>query len=99
MPARRTVAPPPATARVFWSGRSQAVRLPKEFRVAGSLLSIHREGDRIVLEPPVIELDARGWPCGFWENPPHAGEDFELGDRSEPAERADLLAPPVKRPR
>jgi virulence-associated protein VagC len=24
-----------ATAKVFWSGRSQAVRLPKEFRVEG----------------------------------------------------------------
>jgi antitoxin VapB len=40
-----------ATAKVFWSGRSQAVRLPKEFRVDGKQVRIHREGDKIILEP------------------------------------------------
>jgi antitoxin VapB len=40
-----------ATAKVFWSGRSQAVRLPKEFRVEGEEVRIRREGKKIVLEP------------------------------------------------
>jgi antitoxin VapB len=40
-----------ATAKVFWSGRSQAVRLPKEFRVEGDKVLIHREGAKIILEP------------------------------------------------
>jgi antitoxin VapB len=40
-----------ATAKVFWSGRSQAVRLPKEFRVEGDEVRIRREGSRIILEP------------------------------------------------
>lgn len=40
-----------ATAKVFWSGRSQAVRLPKEFRVEGDEVRIRREGKKIVLEP------------------------------------------------
>ena len=40
-----------ATAKVFWSGRSQAVRLPKEFRVEGDEVRIRREGKTIVLEP------------------------------------------------
>jgi antitoxin VapB len=40
-----------ATAKVFWSGRSQAVRLPKAFRVDGDEVRIRREGKRIVLEP------------------------------------------------
>jgi antitoxin VapB len=40
-----------ATAKVFWSGRSQAVRLPKEFRVEGDEVRIRREGNKIVLEP------------------------------------------------
>ena len=39
------------TAKVFWSGRSQAVRLPKEFRVPGNEVRIHRQGNKIVLEP------------------------------------------------
>ena len=40
-----------ATAKVFMSGRSQAVRLPKEFRVDASELTIRREGDSLVLTP------------------------------------------------
>ena len=38
-----------ATARVFKSGNSQAVRLPKEFRVNSKELEISRRGDEIVL--------------------------------------------------
>jgi antitoxin VapB len=39
------------TAKVFWSGRSQAVRLPKHFRVEGREVRIARRGHAIVLEP------------------------------------------------
>lgn len=39
------------TAKVFWTGRSQAVRLPKEFRLAGTSVRIRRRGAAIVLEP------------------------------------------------
>lgn len=39
------------TAKVFWSGRSQAVRLPKEFRFDASEVRIVREGDKVILEP------------------------------------------------
>jgi antitoxin VapB len=38
-----------ATARVFRSGNSQAVRLPKEFRVSGDEVEIFRRGKEIVL--------------------------------------------------
>jgi antitoxin VapB len=38
-----------ATARVFKSGNSQAVRLPKQFRVKSKELEISRRGDEIVL--------------------------------------------------
>jgi antitoxin VapB len=37
------------TARVFRSGNSQAVRLPKQFRVKSKELEIFRRGDEIVL--------------------------------------------------
>lgn len=39
------------TAKVFWSGRSQAVRLPKEFRFDGEEVHIRREGSRVILTP------------------------------------------------
>jgi len=38
-----------ATTRVFKSGNSQAVRLPKEFSVNSKVLEIFRRGDEIVL--------------------------------------------------
>jgi antitoxin VapB len=38
-----------ATAKVFRSGNSQAVRLPKEFRVRSKEMEIFRRGDEIVL--------------------------------------------------
>jgi antitoxin VapB len=37
------------TARVFRSGNSQAVRLPKQFRLKGREVEIFRRGDEIVL--------------------------------------------------
>ena len=37
------------TTRVFKSGNSQAVRLPKEFSVRSKVLEIFRRGDEIVL--------------------------------------------------
>lgn len=39
------------TAKLFWSGRSQAVRLPKDFRVDGDEVRIRRHGNSIILEP------------------------------------------------
>ncbi len=37
------------TAKVFRSGNSQALRLPKEFRFNGKEVEIFRRGDEIVL--------------------------------------------------
>lgn len=54
-------------AKLFWSGRSQAVRLPKEFRFDGDEVRIRREGDKVVLEP--ADHDA-GWiarVAGTWD--------------------------------
>ena len=39
------------TAKLFWSGRSQAVRLPKEFRLPGAQVRIRRHGSAVILEP------------------------------------------------
>jgi antitoxin VapB len=38
-------------AKVFWSGRSQAVRIPKEFRFDTDEVTIRREGNTLVLRP------------------------------------------------
>ena len=39
------------TAKVFWSGRSQAVRLPKSFRFPTAEVRIRRHGEAVILEP------------------------------------------------
>ena len=44
------------------NGRSQAVRLPKEFRFEGAEVEIRRDGDAIILEPII----KRKWPTGFF---------------------------------
>jgi antitoxin VapB len=38
-------------AKLFWSGRSQAVRLPKQFRFEGEEVRIRRHGSAVILEP------------------------------------------------
>lgn len=52
-----------AIAKVFWSGRSQAVRLPREFRFDTDEVTVRREGNRLILEPAT----KRGWPPGYFE--------------------------------
>jgi antitoxin VapB len=40
-----------ATAKIFTHGRSQAVRLPKEFRFEGREVRVTKVGHRVILEP------------------------------------------------
>ncbi|MCA0401984.1 MAG: type II toxin-antitoxin system VapB family antitoxin [Proteobacteria bacterium] len=40
-----------ATAKIFKHGRSQAVRLPKEFRFEGTEVRVTRVGEKVILEP------------------------------------------------
>ena len=47
-----------ATAKVFRSGNSQAVRLPKEFRLDAAEVEIYRRGDEIVLRERPRDLAA-----------------------------------------
>lgn len=75
-----------ARAKLFWNGRSQAVRLPKEFRIDGMEVNVRREGTRVILEP----VRRRAWPAGFWESWKPVPRDFEaperLPSRPEPIE-------------
>lgn len=77
-------------AKVFWTGRSQAVRLPKAFRVATREVTVRREGEALVLEPVDLERDEMGWPLAFWALAGSAPE-FDVGDRRAPHERDDPL--------
>jgi len=48
-----------AIARLFTHGRSQAVRLPKEFRLPGDRVRVRHMGDGVLLEP--IASDVEAW--------------------------------------
>ena len=71
-----------AIAKVFRSGNSQAVRLPKQFRLTSDEVEIFRRGDEIVLREKRKNL-ARAFEllCDL--------PDFERND-APPRERAGL---------
>ena len=48
----------PKNAKLFWNGRSQAVRLPKEFRFEGDEVRVTRMGAGVLIEPlPSVEKE------------------------------------------
>ncbi len=80
------------TAKLFMHGRSQAVRLPKEFRFEGTEVRVSRVGDKVILEPmetPPFDVDAL-WakldamgardflPDGLPDDPPVEPENFDF---------------------
>ncbi|MBB3659339.1 antitoxin VapB [Rhizobium sp. BK650] len=69
-------------AKVFQSGNSQAVRLPKEFRFDVDELEITREGDAVILRP--IASTKERW--GFLRKAlsRRFSEDFVQQERGQP---------------
>ena len=57
-------------ARVFMNGRSQAVRLPKEFRFDTDRVLVRREGRDVVLSPLFRDWD------DYFENGVRFTDDF-----------------------
>jgi antitoxin VapB len=51
MTANAGPSPKQKDAKLFWNGRSQAVRLPKEFRFEGDRVRVTRMGAGVLLEP------------------------------------------------
>lgn len=72
------------TARVFTTGRSQAVRLPKEFRFDTETVLIHREGSAVILEP------ACEWPQGYVDSFVGIPDDFERPPQGRVEKRRKL---------
>jgi antitoxin VapB len=72
------------TAKLFRNGRSQAVRLPAEYRFSGDEVFICRQGDAVVLTPKPV-----GWD-DFFAKPATVPKDY-LEPRKQP--------PPQKRKR
>ena len=60
-----------STAKVFTTGRSQAVRLPKAFRFATSEVTIERQGNAVILRPKFQTKDE------WWANMEKILDGFE----------------------
>jgi len=51
-----------AIAKLFMHGRSQVVRLPKEFRFDGTEVRVSKVGDKVILEPIEKQpFDVEAW--------------------------------------
>ena len=77
-----------AIARLFMHGRSQAVRLPKEFRFPGAEVKVTKIGDKVILEP----VEAKPFDAeAFW------GAIDALGDKPFMPEGREQPEPPSDR--
>jgi antitoxin VapB len=80
-----------ATAKIFMHGRSQAIRLPKEFRLPGKEVRVSKVGDKLILEPLPADkppFDSKA----FWaEIDALGGQDLFLdGPPEDPSAKPDL---------
>ena len=64
-------------AKVFRSGGSQAVRIPQRYRLDSEEVTIHQEGERLILEP----VKKRAWPSAFWRKIRITDESFGRPDQ------------------
>ena len=73
------------TAKIFMNGRSEAVRLPKDYRFGAKEVFIKRYGDMVLLVPK-----KKMWNV-FLEGLNDFSEDFPGGRLTDkPQERAEL---------
>jgi antitoxin VapB len=66
------------TAKIFKNGSSQAVRLPREFRISGDKVKIFRKGKQVILEPIETTWDV------LFESLSEFPEDFMKDGRNQP---------------
>lgn len=80
----------PHTAKVFQSGNSQAVRLPKDFRFDVDEVEVSREGDAVILRPK--PNTKRRWASLRAAIERGCSSDFMAAGREQPEEqdRPDL---------
>ncbi len=81
------------TAKLFLNGRSQAVRLPKEFRFEGELeVAISREGNKVILEPIAATKSLETWEEFLALAKANPVEDFLLDRDQIPPQERDLFS-------
>lgn len=78
----------PREAKLFRNNKSQAVRIPADFELPGDRVMIHRDGDRLIIEPVrrknLLDVLAGLEPLGAEDQFP------EIDDTLLPARTIDL---------
>ena len=72
-------------AKLFKTGRSQAVRLPKEFRFEGTEVFIRREGNNVILSEKPESWD------DFFNSPAQVTDDFMENRVDLPPQNRELF--------
>jgi len=79
---------PPREAKLFRNNKSQAVRIPADFELPGDRVTIHRDGDRLIIEPVrrknLLDVLASLEPLGLEDQFP------EIDDTLLPAKDIEL---------
>ena len=71
-------------AKLFMNGRSQAVRLPKEFRFDADEVYIRKEGDNVILTSKPASWDE------FFAEPSAFDDDFMSDREDAPSQERDF---------
>lgn len=72
------------TAKIFMSGNSQAVRIPKEFQLEGDEVEIQRRGNVLVLRPK-----KKSWAALIESLEKFTGDFMAKGRRQPPVQHRD----------
>ena len=75
----------PQTAKLFKNGRSQAVRLPAEYRFEGEEVFITREGDKVILSAKPASWD------DFFASNPGVPDHFLSKRKDTPPQKRKLF--------
>ncbi len=67
------------TTKLFQNGNSQAVRIPKKFRLPGETVKISQKGNQIIIEPVEMTWDV------FFEALRDFPDDFMQEGRMQPS--------------
>ncbi|MEY3125751.1 MAG: hypothetical protein RLZZ573_2271 [Pseudomonadota bacterium] len=74
-----TVETPTRHVRLFRNGANQAVRIPKEFELPGKEVLMHREGNRLVIEPVKTKASTLAEAMKDWEDMDEPFPDVDEG--------------------
>src|SRR3546814_15009306 len=86
MARKKSDSTPPREAKLFRNNKSQALRIPADFEFPGDRVMIHRDGERLIIEPVrrknLLEVLASLQPLGPEDQFPDVDDPLQIGRAS-----------------